>query len=263
MKIIMCFFFTIFYSIVSSQNIKLTATATTNFPLYGDEFLGYDQFGFYYIINNNVFSKIDQFETLDYKNISLGRITKVDIQNPMKIILFYENFNTVIALDNQLNEIQKINFSESSVPLVATAIGLSAQNQLWIFNSMNQQLGQYNYLKNDYKTITAPFVVALKYYTSDFNYFYWIDTNNNFYMCDIFGKITSRGVIADYDAVLVINESSYMYLKNSILVVHNIQKDIKYTIDIPEKSFKKFSYKDQILSIFTNKGITNYKITIP
>jgi hypothetical protein len=36
-----------------------------------------------------------------------------------------------------------------------------------------------------------------------------------------------------------------------------------YQIDIFEKSFKKFYYKDQILSIFTDRGISNYKITLP
>jgi hypothetical protein len=34
-------------------------------------------------------------------------------------------------------------------------------------------------------------------------------------------------------------------------------------IEISEKTFKNFTYKDQILSIFTNQGITNYKITLP
>jgi hypothetical protein len=46
-------------------------------------------------------------ETFVYQNFSLGKITKVDLQNPLKIVLFYENFNTVVTLDNQLNEIQK------------------------------------------------------------------------------------------------------------------------------------------------------------
>jgi hypothetical protein len=87
-------------------------------------------FWFYYTVKNNIFSKIGTRETFVYQNFSLGKITKVDLQNPLKIVLFYENFNTVVTLDNQLNEIQK-NFSESSVPIVATAIGIASQNQFW------------------------------------------------------------------------------------------------------------------------------------
>ena len=129
---------------VISQNLKQNAVLMDSIRFDGDQFLGYDPFGFYYTIKNNVFSKINTRDTLEYKNISLGKITKVDLQNPLKIVLFYENFNTVILLDNQLNETQKINFSESTIPFVVSAVGIASQNQLWIYNSMNQQLGLYD-----------------------------------------------------------------------------------------------------------------------
>lgn len=54
----------------------------------------------FYIKKNNT-------QLWQYKNLSLGKITKIDLQNPLKIVLFYEGFNSVILLDNQLNEIQK------------------------------------------------------------------------------------------------------------------------------------------------------------
>jgi hypothetical protein len=47
------------------------------------------------------------------------------------------------------------------------------------------------------------------------------------------------------------------------LTLYDLEKGEKTQIEISEKTFKKFYYKDQILSIFTAKGITNYKITIP
>jgi hypothetical protein len=250
-------------SAVSSQNQKIVLTKINTIQFDGDEFLGYDSFGYHYTIADNVFSKINSKENFEYKNVALGRITKVDLQNPLKIVLFYENFNTVVTLDNQLNESQKINFSDSAIPIVATAIGIASQNRLWISNSMNQQLGLYDYLNNHYKTISVPFIEPSKIYASDFNYFYWIDTKNNFYNCDLFGKITYTGLIPDFDTISIINESKYIYAKNSILTLKDLEKDKNYAIEISEKSFKKFYYRDQILSIFTNKGITNYKITIP
>ena len=64
-----------------------------------------------------MFYKTKDHQSLEYKNISLGKITKVDLQNPLKIVLFYENFNTAVLLDNQLNETQKINFSENTIPI--------------------------------------------------------------------------------------------------------------------------------------------------
>jgi len=249
--------------VVSSQNQKLAFLEMDRIVLDGAEFLGYDSFGFYYTIKNNVFSKIDTKVTLEYKNISLGKITKVDLKNPLKIVLFYENFNTVIIVDNQLNETQKINFSENSIPIVATAIGLASQNQLWVYNSMNQQLGLYDYLSTTYKTISVPFTESIKNYVSDFNVFHWIDIKNDWYMSDIFGKIISKGKVPDFESITIINENQFIYCNNSILILQDVEKETKTQIEISEKTFKKFYYKDQILSIFTATGITNYKITIP
>lgn len=263
MKKLVLLLFIASFSTVSSQNQKLTSLKIDSIRFDGDAFLGYDSFGFYYTLKNNVFSKIGTQETLEYKNISLGRITKVDLQNPLKIVLFYEIFNTVIILDNQLNETQKINFSESIIPIVATAIGIASQNQFWIYNSMNQQLGLYDYLSHNYKTISVPFTESIRNYSSDFNVFHWVDNKNNWYVCDIFGKIKSKGIIPDFDSIVIINDNQFIYSKDAVLIFEDLEKGKKTEIEISEKTFKKFYYKHQILSIFTLAGITNYKITIP
>ncbi|TRX11884.1 hypothetical protein [Flavobacterium gawalongense] len=263
MRNLILFFFFTTISIAFGQNQKLLSSKINHVIIDADQFLGYDQFDYYYTIKNNVFSKIKDKESLEYKNITLGKITKIDLLNPLKIVLFYENFNTAILLDNQLNETQKINFSENPIPIVVNAIGIASQNQLWVYNSLNQQIGLYDYLKNDYKVISTSFPESIKYYQSNFNAFYWIDDKNNWFSCDIFGKITKKGKTPDFDSIEIINDNQFIFSKNSILTIEDIEKNQKFEIEILEKTFKKFGYKDQILSIFTSGGITNYKITIP
>ena len=202
-------------------------------------------------------------ESWQYKNVSLGKPTKIDIQNPLKIMLFYENFNTVVILDNQLNETQKINFCEKEVPIVVTATGIASQNRLWIYNGLTQQIGLFDYLKNTFQSITPSFQGNIKYYESDFNTFQWIDGDLNWYSCDVFGKIISLGKVAEFDQIQVIGNQIIIFSKNGKLILQDISKNGNYTIENVEKSFNNFFYKDQILSIFTNQEITNYKITIP
>ena len=245
------------------QSQKLTATKIDSIHLDCDQFLGYDQFGFYYFIKNNVLFKVKEEQSFEYKNVSLGRITKVDLLNPLTIVLFYENFNTVILLDNQLNETQKINFSENPTQITVAAIGLASQNQLWIYNILNQQIGLFDFLKKEYKTVSIPFTESIKKYHTDFNTFYWIDEKNNWFTCDPFGKITNKGKIPPFDSIEIIDQNTYLFSKDKNLLYVTIEKGLKFEIDISEKTFKKFFYKDQILSIFTSEGITNYKITIP
>lgn len=255
--------FFIFSLTVSFGQNKYVATKQDSIALNADDFLGYDQFGFYYSIKNNVLAKSKKEELFEYKNISLGKPTKIDFQNPLKIVLFYENFNTIILLDNQLSETQKINFSENDAPIMTTATGIASGNRLWIYNNLTQQIGLFDYLKNTFQTLAPSIQGNLKYYESNFNTFQWIDNSLNWYAVDVFGKITTLGKVTDFDQIQIINDHAVLFSKNGKLQLQNIQKNSVYPIENVDKSFKNFFYKDQILATFTNQEITNYKIKIP
>jgi hypothetical protein len=202
-------------------------------------------------------------KAFEYKNVALGKITTVDIKNPLKILLYYENFNTVILLDNQLNEVQKINFSENNSSLLVSGIGIAAQNQLWIYNNLNQEIGLFDYLKNEYKSISTPLAGNIKKYQPDYNSFEWLDENNNWYSCDLFGKVTSKGTVPAFNQLVVIDNNQIIYSKDHALYQFSRTKNELTAIKILEKSFNNFDYRNQILSIFTSEGIINYKITTP
>jgi hypothetical protein len=248
---------------IHSQNSKINALKINQITVNADEFLGIDSFGYSYNIKNNVFSKTKDHEFYEYKNISLGSLTRVDFQNPLKILVFYENFNTIILLDNQLNEIQKINLSDNEVPIVATATGISSQNRLWIYNNLTQQIGFFDYLKNTFQSITPPLDGKIKKYQSDFNTFHWIDEGLNWYSCTIFGKVTSLGRIPDFDQLQVVSTQTILFSKAGVFYLLDVEKNKTYPIENVEKSTTNFYYKDQILSTFTNQEISNYKIKIP
>lgn len=255
------FFFQLVPLFAQEQKIQAKQIATQKID--ADTFVGFDGMGNIYYTKNNVFYKKNKQELWQYKNVSLGKITKIDFQNQLKIMLFYENFNTIILLDNQLNETQKINFSENSIPILVSATGIASQNRLWIYNSLTQQIGLFDYLKNTFQTVTPSFNGNIKKYDADFNTFRWIDDKKNWYAVDVFGKITSLGKVPDFDQMQMGINQEILFSKDSKLFLKNIENNTFYTIENLEKSFKNFFYKDQILVIFTNQEITNYQITIP
>lgn len=229
-------------------------------------FIGTDAFGYCYTIENNVFSKFNAKEKYSYQNIYLGKITKVDLINPLRIMVFYEDFNSVALLDNQLNETAIINFSEKSNSVMTAAVGMTSQNQLWIYNNLTQQIGLYNYLNNEFKPISVPLKSNFSYYQTDFNTFNWIDTDRNWYSCDRFGKIKLVTKVALFDKIQLINEHQFIYKKDNLLYFTEIispEKSIETVISITEKTFENFYYKDQILAIFTASEKTNYKLILP
>ena len=262
-KKIFLFFFILQLTAIFAQQQNLKAAVISIQKTDADVFVGFDGMGTVYYLKNNVFYSKNKKESWQYKNVSLGKPTKIDIQNPLKIMLFYENFNTVILLDNQLNETQKTNFSENDVPIVASAAGNASQNRLWIYNSLTQQIGLFDFLKNTFQSITPPIQGNLKQYQSDFTTFQWIDSELNWYSCDVFGKISSIGKVPDFNQIQIVDSDELIFAKDGILLLQDLKKNSIYTIENVEKSFTNFFYKDQILSIFTNQEITNYKITKP
>lgn len=249
------------FSFCQNQNIATTVLSSNS--LVADSFMGYDGLENLYFINNAVLFKKNTTELWQYKNISLGKITGVNIQNPLQIVLFYENFNTIVLLDNQLNETQKINFSENNFPINATATGIASQNRLWVYNNLTQEIGLFDYLKNSFQSITPPIQGTLKHYETDFNTFYWIDEKSNLYSCTIFGKITALGKLPDFDQFQVISSKAVLYKNNTNLFYYTLNDNKSTLIDFDKKTFMKFQYRDQILSIFTTEGITNFKIILP
>ncbi|WP_310379735.1 hypothetical protein [Flavobacterium sp.] len=250
-----------FVSFCQTQN--LTATVLTNKSLAADTFIGYDGLENLHFVKNDILFKQSTTELWQYRNISLGKITRVDLQNPLNIVLFYENFNTVVLLDNQLNETQKINFSENNFPINATATGIATQNRLWIYNNLTQEIGLFDYLKNTFQSITPSFQGTFMHYETDFNTFYWIDEKNDLYSCTAFGKITTMGKLPVFDQFQVISSKAVLYKNNTNLFYYTLNDNKSTLIDFDKKTFMKFQYRDQILSIFTTEGITNFKIILP
>jgi len=253
----------LFSQLIMCQQIKLTAIKSDFTELKANDFIGYDGFNNCFYVNNNVLYKKVDTTVLQYQNLSLGKISSVDILNPLKVVLFYEQFNSVIILDNQLNEIQKIEFSKLETPIIASAIGMSGQNKLWVFNSLNQQIGLYDLISNQFQNIGAPIRDRFTYCQTDFNYFQFVSKNNQWSIYTIFGRFFQNGTVEPYVQVQLLNDRKYLFYNGESLYLKDNNTNSKFEIEIVEKSFKKFYYKDQILSIFTDQGITNYKISIP
>lgn len=260
MKILVVFI--LFTTLCFSQNKPIPTHIIDSTSFNGENFVGSDAYGFQYKTKDNVLSKTDNLKTFEYKKIPFGPLTKIDIQNPLQMVLFYENFNAVVILDNQFNEIQSILFSENEFPIVVSAVGLASQNRLWLFNALNQQITMYNRVKNTFITLSQPIKKKIIYYQTDYNSFFWVDEDLQSYSCDVFGKITSLGTIPKFDTIQFISDKELLYQDEILLYYYSIPLKNTQKINLDKKTFKSFRYKAGILTIFTDTKIINYKINI-
>ncbi len=260
-RLFILFFLGLSLGYAQKQRLKTTALDTA--PLEPKQYVGFDGMENHYYIKDNVFLKEHGVQKWEYKNIALGTISAVDIINPLRIVLFYENFNTIVTLDNQLNVVQQLNLFDIDSSIFASKIGMAAQNQFWIYNALTQQVLLFDSLKHTFKTVGNPIQENIKYTQSDFNSFYWVDENNNWFAMDVFGKVTLLANIPPWQNIEILDRDRLLFSYDSVLYCLNTQSKVLYEIEIVEKSFQNFYYKDQILAIFTNQEIKNFKLKLP
>ena len=253
--------FSVFSQILLAQNLAATKISETlsNY----DQFVGKDEYDVPYFIKNNVLIKKTNGQIFDYKNLTLGRIYRVDLQNPLKILLFYKDFNAVVTVDNQLNETNIIDFNLQQTPILATAAGMAAQNRFWLVNALSQKIGLFDTLNDNYTEITPAIISGnILHYDTDFNFFKYIDNKNQLVSCDIFGKISSLPFNQEFDNINIVTAYSTIYTKDNRLYFKNLKTSTTQEIMITEKSIQNFCYKNQILTIFTNQKLVQYQLKV-
>jgi hypothetical protein len=261
-KILFIMIINFFCFSIQSQEV-ISAVKQSEIKTMSDNFLGFDNQKNNYFIKNNILIKNSPSLTYQYNNLSLGKITNVDFQNPLQIVVFYKNFNTVVLLDNQLNEIKKIDFNLESTPLTIEAVALSSQNQIWIYDGISSKIGLYNVNTYTFKWISTMLENPITYYESDYTHLYWTDMNLNLYRISIYGSIEKLGTLPKFDAVQLTKNGNAIYTTEDKLFYYDLTSKTSIKITTDEKIISKFFFKDGILSIFTQNEITNYKIILP
>jgi hypothetical protein len=245
----------------SQESIKTKQLDTL--VIKADTYIGKDNLKTDYYLSKNVIKKRSATKGNQYQNLSFGKIKNACITNPLQVVVFYEDFNSLVLLDNQMNETQQINANKFETPIKIEAFGLASQNQVWLYDGFLQKISLYNFKTNTIKIISTTITEKIKDYHSDYNYFYWVDETNTLYSISLFGKIKTIEIIPEYDKIQIIDESRILFFKKNKLSFFDINKQLVQEINLFEKSIDNFFYSNGILSIFTHSQINNYKIELP
>jgi hypothetical protein len=63
----------------------------------------------------------------------------VDVSNPLKVVLYYRDFATVVMLDRFLNVVNTIDLRKQNI-FQAKAIAQSYDNKIWVFDELENKL---------------------------------------------------------------------------------------------------------------------------
>ena len=74
-----------------------------------------------------------------YSNNRFGKLHSVDVSDPLRVVLFYADFQQVVVLNNNLNEITSYSFAKDG-NLLVSVIASANNNSLWIFDRASNAL---------------------------------------------------------------------------------------------------------------------------
>lgn len=252
-----CFLFTI--SVNSQEFIEATLVNKTGFT--ADVFVSTNNFETtFYILDNVLFKNSKEIKSLDigYSNFQLGNITSVNTFNPLKINIFYRDFNTVLILDNRLAEIFKIDFNSQSNYKNVSHITTGSDNTIWLFNQNTQQIELFDYKTNTTRAKTLPIQNAVLDLKSNFN-FCWVLTEKQLYMYDYFGNLIKKINNQGFTSIVIDNENIVLRKDNDLFYLRK-NTEIMIPINLPNLLINQFFVTNETLYIYDNEMLQQFQL---
>ena len=142
-----------------------------------------------------------------------GKLFSVDATNPLKILLYYQNFATIAVLDRFLNIRNTINLHQQNIFKVK-AIAASYDNNIWLFDEGDAKLKKVNDngeviletvdFRNIFDSIPSPSKIIDR---DGFVTLY--DSTKGFYTFDYYGAFKSRVPFLNLRNIEVIANTLY------------------------------------------------------
>ena len=246
-------FIFILFQLFFAKAQELKTTFLNDFSIDADKFIGVDDFeNYYYITQNTLYKKTVQF-TYSYANSQLGEITSVDITNPLKILVFYRDFNTVLLLDNKLNELTKpINFTTESFSKNITFTSISSNSNLWLFSYDDNMLQLWNHQTRKIHFTSRPLTLFIDDFkpTKQFSNYKncWLVSEKKIMKFNEYGTFIESYEIINSD--LTAFREGFIILQDNKLYYTNSTKSLQPIIIKPELFIKSFYVNTNHIYIF-------------
>lgn len=131
---------TLFVSVAFAQQ-KTELQVTDSIAIHA-KWIATDKMQHLYVIkNDHTIHKYDAQGQLLYQfnENSLGAISSIDVQNPFYILVYYNDYTTVIILDRTLSEVRRQDLADLDIYQVQ-AIGMASDNNIWLFDNATYTL---------------------------------------------------------------------------------------------------------------------------
>ena len=250
----------LFFSVSIFAQESIVAKLINKSNLNAEKLISIDNFGTTYYLTNDVIYKKTENKTITYNNLQLGTLHSANTFNPLKINLFYKDFNTVIILDNRLAEVFKIDFNTLTDYKNVSHISTGHDNTIWIFNQDFQKLELFDYKSQTIRAQTVPVQSGVLDLKINYNYCYLL-TENFLYIYNYFGSLLKKVKNDGYTALVESNENVILKKGNTLFLLKRNQEKI-LPIITPNLLINQFFVTNETLYIYNSEILEKFELKI-
>lgn len=222
----------------------------------------------YYLVND----KGDGFVKLNADGDSIGAYNEVrrygnisfmDVSNPLKVLIYYKDFNLVLALDRLLNTTASFDLRKSNI-LQSSAVSLSYDNNIWVYDSRDARLkkidesGKVIFASADFKTLFSDVPQPSKIIDND-GVLYLYDKNFGLIIFDYYGALKTTYPFKDYEDVFVYNQT-FFGRKDTDLFISQLNGVKQNEIQLPSDDITKMYLRHPYLFLLNLGNVVIYKM---
>ena len=142
-----------------------------------------------------------------------GKLYSIDVTNPLKVLLYYKSFGTILILDRFLNVRSTIDLRKQNMFQVKT-IGQSYDNNIWVFDELESKLkkvaddGRVVDQSSDFRMIFDS-MPSPQFIIDQDKLVYLYDSTKGVYLFDYYGAFRNRIQFRGWSDFTVINKVMY------------------------------------------------------
>ena len=149
-----------------------------------------------------------------------GKLSSIDVSNPLKTLLFYRDFSTLVALDRFLGRRNTLDLRKIGLYQVR-AVSLAYDNGYWVYDELEarvKHLGENGDLQDQFTDLRLLFdsVPAPVRIVDQNKYLYLYDPAKGFFIFDYYGSFKRKIPLAGWKDFTVINSLLYGYDETNV-----------------------------------------------
>ena len=196
-----------------------------------------------------------------------GRATYIDVSNPLKILLYYKDFSTIVVLDRFLNVRNTIDLRKKNIFQVK-AIALSYDNKIWLYDELENKLkkldedGKLLQETPDFRLLFGEALSPQMIFDEN-KFVYLYDSAKSVFVFDYFGALKNKILITGWQNFKVAGK--YIYgSDNKMLHRYEISSFLLDDWNLPEQlqNIRSFNFTSGYLYALRKNGSDNYRIEI-